>query len=148
MVLTSEKLRMGAMIQNGPSATRRNQMNTSIKIPVAILFGLVCVSGSYAKDTAKAQSAPENTTTTTTTTSPEMRDGFAIKDSQVMITENGKTQVMADDMKLADGVEIRTDGSVIVPGGTTRVLNEGDTMTFDGTITRAGSGKVEHLKPR
>ncbi len=119
-------------------------MNTAIKKSLALVFGLACVSGSYAAtDTTTTKTSTENTANVAS----ETRDGFSIKDSQVMITQNGKTKIMADDMKLANGVEIRTDGSLIVPGNTRKVLNEGDTMTFDGTITRAASGKVEHLNP-
>jgi hypothetical protein len=76
-----------------------------------------------------------------------MKDGFMVKHEQVLITENGQTKVMADDMKLRDGIEVRTDGTIIVPDGTRKTLREGDTMSFDGTITRATTGKVEQLHP-
>jgi uncharacterized protein with beta-barrel porin domain len=120
-------------------------MNTTIKTSLALILGLACVSVSYA---AADNTTAANTAQNTTNAASEMRDGFTIKNSQVMITENGETKLMTDDMKLADGIEVRTDGSLIVPGGSRRVLNEGDSMTFEGTITRAGTGKVEQLHPR
>jgi hypothetical protein len=118
-------------------------MKTTIKAPFALLLGLACVSGSYAASNA---TTTQTTTENSANVAREAREGFILKNSQVMITKNGETKVMNDDMKLASGVEVRTDGSLIVPGGTRRVLNEGDSMSFDGTITRA-DGRVEHLRP-
>lgn len=118
-------------------------MNTALKTSLALVFGLACVSGSYA-----ATDTTSGTTPTDTTKAPaEMRDGFMMKNSQVMITQDGKSKVVEDDMKLANGIVVRSDGTVIVPGGVTRTLKEGDTLTFDGALTRADSGKVEHLNP-
>jgi hypothetical protein len=77
----------------------------------------------------------------------DAKDGFTETHNQVMITVNGTTKVMADSMKLRNGIIVRTDGTVVVPGGDRTVLKEGDTMTFGGTITRAATGKVEQLNP-
>jgi hypothetical protein len=54
---------------------------------------------------------------------------------------------MENNMKLHSGIVVRTDGTIVVPGGGRMTLKEGDTMTFDGTITRASTGKVEQVKP-
>jgi hypothetical protein len=54
---------------------------------------------------------------------------------------------MADEMRLQNGIEVKTDGTVIVPGGDRIMLKEGDTMSFGGIITRADSGKVEQICP-
>lgn len=116
-------------------------MKTTIKTSLALLFGLACIASSYS---ATDNSTNQNTTDNRANVAP---DGFSVRNQQVMITQNGQTKMMTDDMKLADGLEIRTDGTVIVPGGTRKVLREGDTMTFDGTITRANTGKVEQLHP-
>ena len=90
-------------------------------------------------------------TTVVTTTSPApvvvVRDGFTESFAQVMITRNGTTRVMPDTMKLRNGIVIRPDGVIIVPGKMNRSLRSGDWLAFDGTLTRADSGKVESLRP-
>ena len=97
------------------------------KIFLCAVFALACISSSFA--------------------ATDKKDGFEIKNNQVLITANGTTRVMADNMKLHSGIVVRTDGTVVVPGGDRATLKEGDTMSFGGTITRAASGKVEQLTP-
>ena len=94
-----------------------------MKVLLASLAGLACASLSLA-----ASEAP--------------RDGFTMRNGQMLITENGKTQVMADDMRLHNGTEVRTDGLVIPEGGERFDLKEGETLGFDGTVTRAEEGMV------
>jgi hypothetical protein len=117
-------------------------MKDLIKAPLALIFGLACISASYADTT---------TTTVVTTTAPApvvvVQDGFTVKWAQVYVTRYGVEKVMQDSMKLRDGIVVRTDGTIIVPGGTRKVLHTGDWMTFGGMITRADSGRVEQLHP-
>jgi hypothetical protein len=98
-----------------------------------------------------ADSATQTTIITTTTTVPVavavVRDGFTESYAQVMITRNGVTKVMPDTMKLKNGIVVRPDGTIVVPGKMNRSLHSGDWLTFDGTLTRADSGRVEHLQP-
>lgn len=61
----------------------------------------------------------------------------------MLITENGETKPVVDDVKLFDGTVVRADGTVIIPGDVRTDLREGDTMSFGGTITRAATGTVE-----
>lgn len=100
-------------------------MKASAKTLLALTFGLALAGRSYAAD---------------------LKDGFTEQHEQVMITRNGSTQLMQNNMKLRSGIEVRTDGTVIIPGGGRTTLREGDAMTFGGTVTRAG-GKVEQLNP-
>lgn len=102
-------------------------MKPSAKTFLAVILGLASIGSAFAATDAK--------------------NGFEMKHDQVLITVNGTTKVMSDDMKLHDGVEIRTDGTLIIPGGGRMVLKEGDTLSFGGTITRAATGKVEQVHP-
>jgi hypothetical protein len=77
----------------------------------------------------------------------DIKDGFVVKHQQVLLVVNGTTKVMSDDMKLRSGILVRTDGTVVVPGGDRTTLKEGDTMSFGGTITRGATGKVEQVTP-
>jgi hypothetical protein len=103
---------------------------------------------------ASAAFADTTQTTVVTTTVPApvavvavARDGFTESYAQVMITRNGVTKVMPDNMKLANGIVVRPDGTIVVPGKMNRTLHSGDWLGFDGTLTRASSGRVEHLQP-
>jgi hypothetical protein len=102
-------------------------MKPTIKTLLSAAFGLACICSSIA--------------------ATDIKDGFAESHQQVLVTVNGTTKVMENNMKLRSGIVVRTDGTIIVPGGDRTVLKEGDTMTFGGTITRAATGKVEQLNP-
>jgi hypothetical protein len=103
---------------------------------------------------AGASSALADTQTTVTTTTISapvavavVRDGFTERMAQVMITQNGVTKAMQHSMKLSNGIVVHPDGVIIVPGKMNKTLHAGDWLAFDGTLTRADSGKVEHLQP-
>jgi hypothetical protein len=119
-------------------------MKMTTRFALSIAFGLACATASHAQ-------AQTTTTTVVTTTNAApvvvVREGFTESYSQVMITRNGVTKVMADTMVLHNGIIVRPDGVVIVPGVTNKSLHSGDWLTFDGTLTRADSGKVEYLRP-
>jgi hypothetical protein len=102
-------------------------MKTTAKTLLAVIFGLACISRSFA--------------------ATDVKDGFMEKNYHVLITRNGETKLMADEMRLQNGIEVKTDGTVIVPGGDRIMLKEGDTMSFGGIVTRADSGKVEQICP-
>ncbi|MGA2016334.1 MAG: DUF6799 domain-containing protein [Opitutaceae bacterium] len=92
-----------------------------MKAMLALAMGLACACSSFAGGD---------------TTS----DGFTMRHNQMLITQNGATKVMMDDLRLQNGTEVRTDGVVIPEGEPRFVLNEGDRLAFDGTLTRAGEG--------
>ena len=119
-------------------------MKTTAKSSLCLLF--VLAGASYAP-------ADTQTTVTTTTTAAPVAvavvaaDGFTERFAQVMITRNGVTKVMPDAMKLNSGIVVRPDGVIIVPGKMNKTLHSGDWLSFDGTLTRGDSGRVEHLQP-
>jgi hypothetical protein len=96
-----------------------------------------------------ADTSTQTTVITTTNTVPVavVRDGFTEKYAQVMITRDGVTKVMPDSVKLKSGIVVRPDGTIVVPGKMNRTLHSGDWLSFDGTLTRGDSGRVEHLQP-
>lgn len=95
--------------------------------------------------------ADTQTTVITTTQTPVavaiVRDGFTERFAQVMITRNGVTKAMQDSMKLGNGVVVHPDGVIVVPGKMNKTLHSGDWLSFDGTLTRGDTGRVEHLEP-
>jgi hypothetical protein len=119
-------------------------MKTTAKSSLCLLF--VLAGASYAP-------ADTQTTVVTTTTNAApvavavAADGFTERFAQVMITRNGVTKVMPDTMKLGNGVVIHPDGVIVIPGKMNKTLHSGDWLSFDGTLTRADSGRVEHLQP-
>lgn len=119
-------------------------MKTYAKLSFSVILMAAAASASFADTT-------QTTVTTTTTGAPApaavVRDGFTESYSQVYVTKNGVTKLMADNMKLENGIVVRPDGTIIVPNKMNRSLHSGDWLSFDGTLTRADSGKVEHLHP-
>jgi hypothetical protein len=64
-----------------------------------------------------------------------------------MITRNGATKLVQHTMKLQNGIVVRPDGVIIVPGKMNLAMHSGDWLSFEGVLTRAHSGRVEHLEP-
>jgi hypothetical protein len=118
-------------------------MKTTTNLSLALIFALTGASASFGDEIVQ--------TTVVTTTSPTpvvvVRDGFTESYSQVMITRNGVTKVMGSDMKLHNGVVVHRSGLIVVPGKMNRMLHSGDWLAFDGTLTRADTGKAEGLRP-
>lgn len=103
--------------------------------PLSVLLVLAGVSAAFADSTT------QTTVVTTTISAPVAvvavaRDGFTWSYAQVMITRNGSSRVMPDSMKLNNGIVVRPDGIIIVPGKMNRTLHSGDWLGFDGTYTR------------
>lgn len=121
------------------------RMNTPSNLSLALIFALTGASASF------GEPMTQTTVTVVTTESPApvlvVRDGFSESHSHVMITRNGTSRVMQDAMKLHNGIVVREDGVIIVPGKMNRSLRSGDWLAFDGTLTRGDTGKVESLRP-
>ena len=120
-------------------------MKTTSNLSLALTIALIGASASF------GDPAASTTVTVVTTDSPApvivVRDGFTGSHFQVLYTRNGATRVMANAMKLHNGIVIKADGMIIVPGKMNRSLHSGDWLSFDGTLTRADGGKVESLRP-
>jgi hypothetical protein len=119
------------------------KMKTTTNLSLALIFALTGASASFGDTVVQ--------TTVVTTNSPApvvvVRDGFTESFSQVLITQNGATKVMQNDMKLRNGVVMHRTGIIVVPGKMNRVLHSGDWLGFDGTFISADTGKVERLRP-
>jgi hypothetical protein len=75
-----------------------------------------------------------------------IKDGFVMKHGEVLIVRNGTAKEMANDMKLRNGTEVRTDGLVIPSDADRFRLKEGDSLSFDGTLTKAGANPAPMAK--
>lgn len=120
-------------------------MKTTTNLSLALIFALTGASATFGDPTV------QTTVTVVTTDSPApvlvVRDGFTGSHYQVLVTRNGTTRVMQNAMRLHNGIVIKSDGIIIVPGKMNRSLHSGDWLSFDGTLTRADTGKVESLRP-
>jgi len=65
-------------------------------------------------------------------------DGFEHKYGQMYINRDGHSTAMQDDMKTSNGLIVLTDGVVIEPNGNRFRLKSGETLSFDGVLTRNG----------
>jgi hypothetical protein len=120
-------------------------MKTPTNLALALIFALTGASSSF------GDPAVQTTVTVVTTASPRavlvVRDGFTARFAQVMITRNGTTKVMENAMRLHNGIVIKADCVIVVPGKMNKTLHSGDWLGFDGTLTRGDTGKVESLRP-
>jgi hypothetical protein len=118
-------------------------MKTTTNLSLALMFALTGASASFADTVVQ--------TTVVTTTNPApvavVREGFSESYERVVITRDGTTKVMENSMKLRNGIVVRPDGIIVIPGKMNRSLHSGDWLSFDGTLTRADNGKVEALRP-
>lgn len=94
---------------------------------------------------AATDAGATTTTTTTTNTTPaatakdsvvglSARDGITMSDAGAMVTRNGVTQKMADEVKLEGGVRVLPDGTMIGTDGTRAMLRPQQILTFDGKL--------------
>jgi len=64
------------------------------------------------------------------------RDLAMMRGGRMLIMINGETLFMEKDMFTADGIMVQTDGSLIMPDGTTRILREDEAVVIDLLTTR------------
>ena len=64
-------------------------------------------------------------------------DMITMKNGQVMIIRNDGMEPLEDEMTLSDGTRVGIDGTVIMPDGTARMMEEGETMDLTGEPTHA-----------
>ena len=64
-------------------------------------------------------------------------DMITMKNGQVMIIRNDGMEPLEDEMTLSDGTRVGMDGTVIMPDGTARMMEEGETMDLTGAPTHA-----------
>ena len=66
-----------------------------------------------------------------------MKDGVMMKDGKVLLTQQGLTNPLTQDLTLTNGTKVSPTGSVTLASGTTTTLKEGDMMSLSGRITTA-----------
>lgn len=64
-----------------------------------------------------------------------LKDGLAMKDGRVVLTEQGITNPITADRKLLNGTIVSTTGLVTATDGTTTQMVEGDLSSLTGRIT-------------
>jgi hypothetical protein len=61
-------------------------------------------------------------------------DGIMMKDGKMMITQNGKTTAMENEMTLENGTRVMTDGTYMDKNGSTMRMKNGDHMMMSGKM--------------
>jgi hypothetical protein len=64
-------------------------------------------------------------------------DMITMKDGRVMIIRNDGMHPIEDEISLFDGTRVGLDGTVVMPDGSTRMMDEGETITLSGQPTHA-----------
>ena len=63
-------------------------------------------------------------------------DFITMKDGRVMVIRNDGISPLDDEMTLSDGTRIGIDGTVVMPDGSTRMMEEGENITLGGVQTQ------------
>jgi hypothetical protein len=58
------------------------------------------------------------------------------KGGQMIVLIEGEMLIMETDVVAADGTRIRTDGAMILPDGTARMMMDDEAMVIDLALTR------------
>ncbi|MDQ2692578.1 MAG: hypothetical protein M3Y68_11135 [Chloroflexota bacterium] len=66
-------------------------------------------------------------------------DMIVMQDGQVMIMQNGELVPMLEGMTTLDGSRVLPDGTLRMADGTTRTMEEGETMTIAGEVPDMGN---------
>ncbi len=64
-----------------------------------------------------------------------VKDGLALVNGRVMLTEQGLINPLAEDKKLLSGYVVSPTGLVTAPDGTTTQMAEGDVASLTGRVT-------------
>lgn len=76
-----------------------------------------------------------------------MRDGVMMQGGKILVTQNGKTTMLSEDMNLPNGAVVMKDGTVKMADGSTKMLKDGDRMDMKGHMMhnpRAEQGHEGH----
>jgi len=66
-----------------------------------------------------------------------LKDGVIMKEGKVLVTQQGRTDSMTQDMTLTNGTKITPAGAVTMTDGKTATLQEGDMLSLSGRLTTA-----------
>jgi hypothetical protein len=66
-----------------------------------------------------------------------MKDGVTIKEGKVLVTQQGLTNSLTQEMTLTNGTKISPTGAVTMANGSTVTLQEGDMLSLSGRLTTA-----------
>ena len=59
-------------------------------------------------------------------------DMVMMKDGRMMVTRNGETMPMEEELTMADGTKVMPNGQVLMSDGTARMMQEGEAMLLEG----------------
>ncbi|WP_324674283.1 DUF6799 domain-containing protein [Hymenobacter sp. GOD-10R] len=66
-----------------------------------------------------------------------MKDGVTVKEGKVLVTQQGLTSSLTQEMTLTNGTKISPAGAVTMANGSTVTMQEGDMLSLSGRLTTA-----------
>ena len=63
------------------------------------------------------------------------KDGAVIREGKLMLTQQGHTNPVLEEISLTNGTKIKPDGTVTRTDGTTVTMKEGDYLSLSGRLT-------------
>ena len=97
-----------------------------------VVIGLVAANGfAQAPSTVTPAAAPD------AAVGISSRDGITISGSDVLVTRNGLTEKLREEITLPNGMRVLPNGSIITRNGGTATLRPTQILTFDGRFMDA-----------
>lgn len=71
------------------------------------------------------------------------KDCVMMHDGKMMVMKGGETMAMAEEMTLANGTMVMTDGMVKMKDGSSQMLKEGQCVYMDGKVGKMKMNKMK-----
>ncbi len=86
--------------------------------------------------TSLAQTATDTNAVNSARTLPaaSARDGFTLRGTEIVVTQNGVTTKVDHEMKLPNGLRVQANGNITRADGSSTALRPNQILTLDGTI--------------
>ncbi|MGI8889874.1 MAG: DUF6799 domain-containing protein [Chthoniobacterales bacterium] len=74
-------------------------------------------------------------------------DGVMMKHGKMMVSKDGKTMKMKEDMTMSDGTVVMKDGMIKMKDGKTMKMKNGEMVMMDGKMMMMKDGKMVEMTP-
>ncbi len=75
----------------------------------------------------------------------ELKDGYIVKDGQMMMVSNGTTSVMKRETTLDNGTVLAINGNYTVVDGKPKMLKDGEHLDLNGVISKYRTPKASKM---
>jgi hypothetical protein len=77
----------------------------------------------------------------------QSHDGYRMQNGKMMVSKNGTTTAMENEMTFSDGSVLKSDGTIIRKDGTKLKIKDGEYVDLTGKVVRSDRKKDMYLVP-